>query len=191
LQHFNIGVLQDKLEDLKTNVLAKLKSLMRPESLTLTSAARDGDESQEPVRIYLIHDSQDYDASAQLRNFLFAQSFQVISPVMEGEASEVLQDHKENLQDCDAAIVFYGQASEIWMQQKLRELRKIIGLGRTTELLGKALYISAPLTKQKENFRSLEVKTLRDEGEFPPPGLLQFLQEVQAKALKLKAQGAL
>lgn len=180
--HPNIEVLEDKLEDLKTNVLTKLKKL---------PGMGHKEEPQEVARLYLISDSQDYEATAALRNFLFEQQLEVVLPILTGAADEVLQAHRENLQDCDAVMVFYGQASEIWMQQKLRELRKISSLGRSTELLGKCLYISGPMTKQKEDFRSLEVTVIKDGGTFPPDGLLKFVQELRARAgaRRMQAKG--
>jgi hypothetical protein len=205
----NIEVLQDTLENLKKHVLDKLKSLSNRTPRTPPAPAqpevgayeeriegeeKEAPETAEPVRIYLIHDTLDYEKSAQLRNFLLDEKFEVILTVTEGEVSEVVEAHKDNLCVCDAAIIFHGQANERWRQRKLCDFYQINSpsFGRTTEILGKGLYLSSPMTKQKEDFRSYEVKVMKEQDHFPPEGLITFLQELRARASKrnLKARGA-
>lgn len=181
-KHPGVEVLRDKLEDLKTNVLTKLNKM---------PGVVESGEPREVVRVYLIHDNQDYEAVAPLYDFLHQQKLEIILPVLSGPADEVSQAHRESLADCDAAIIFYGQSSEMWLHQKLRDLRKASSTARAGELLGSCLFISGPLTKQKEYFMSWEMSVVKDRGAFPPDGLLDFVGELGARAgaRKLRAKG--
>jgi hypothetical protein len=38
--------------------------------------------------------------------------------------------------DCDAVLIYYGRANDIWLRIKQQELRKIAGYGRKRPLLG-------------------------------------------------------
>ena len=207
--HPNIEVLQDTLENLKKHILNKLKSPSNhtprtPRAPTQPDVStyderierneKEAPETTEPVRIYLIYDPLDYEKSVRLRNFLLDEKFEVLLTITEGEVDEVVEAHKDNLRICDAAIILHGQANERWRQRKLCDFYQINSpsFGRTTEILGKGLYLSSPMTKQKEDYRSYEVKVMKEQDHFPPEGLVTFLQELRARASKrhLKARGA-
>jgi hypothetical protein len=106
-------------------------------------------------------------------------------PLLDGSEAEVLQDHKENLLLCDAVLIFQGRASEGWLRMKLRDLLKLPGYGRTSPLLGKAVYISAPESPPKGRFKTQEALVIKNYGEFNPSSLDSFLAEIS------KAKGAL
>lgn len=199
--HAGIEVLQDMLEDLKTNIQIKLKNLDRPSPAAAPSprnldpAVIEEPKTNEPVYVYLINDNEDYEATSQLRNFLFDQEIEVLQ-IATQEASEekqaeaVFQLQKDYLKECDAAIIFNGRASDLWLRLKLADLRKSC-VGRSTPLLGKGIYFSEPMTPAKQNFRSTEVTVIREQDNFPPESLVSFLDQVRARASmrNLKAEG--
>ena len=173
--HNGSELLQVKLEDLKTIIQTKLTQKPKP------VAGASGDR----VRIYLICDKQDVDAVEPLQSYLFNREYEVPLALLDGSEVEVLQDHKENLLLCDAVLIFQGRASEGWLRMKLRELLKLPGYGRTSPLLGKAVYISAPETSSKERFKTHEAEVIKGYGEFNPSSLDSFLAQIS------KAKGAL
>ncbi|MGB7924023.1 MAG: TIR domain-containing protein [Pyrinomonadaceae bacterium] len=159
-----VEVLQTKLEDLKMQIYEKLAD--KPQ--TPAPVENEGG----PVSLYLICDKQDSESVAPLESYLFDQGFEVILPVMEGDEAQAAQDHKDNLLYCDAVMIYYGQASEIWLRMKLRELQKIAGYGRTQPMLAKAIHISGPPTPRKDQFKTHEAIVIRNYGPFSP-GLLE------------------
>jgi hypothetical protein len=164
-------VLQTKLEDLKIQIYEKLADKPQP------AAPIDSDSN--PTSLYLICDKQDYEAVSPLESYLFDQGFEVILPVLEGDEAQAAQDHKDNLLCCDAVLIYYGQASEIWLRMKMRELQKIAGYGRTEPMLARAIYISAPGNHRKEQFKTHEALVIRNYDAFSPELLKPLLAKIQ------------
>src|SRR4029079_7518470 len=102
--------------------------------------------------VYLICDKQDMHSVRPLEDYLYDRGLDVTLPAIEGDDAQIIQDHKDNLMMCDAALIYYGQAGEIWMRMKQREWQKFAH-GRTAPLAVKAIYISGPPTDSKERVR--------------------------------------
>src|SRR5205807_898137 len=156
--------------DLKTIIQTKLTQ--KPKQTPVAS------EKAGATRLYLICDQQDIDAIEPLQNYLFERGIEVTVPLLEGSEAEVLQDHKDNLLVCDALLILQGRASEGWLRMKLRELLKLPGYGRTTPLLAKAVYITAPELPAKERFKTLEALVIKYYGEFNPDAIEPFLAHI-------------
>lgn len=170
--HNGSELLQVKLEDLKTIIQAKLSQKQKPDT---AASQKSG-----VTRVYLICDQQDVDASEPLRNYLLEQGFETTLPLLDGSQAEVFEDHKENLLLCDAVLIFQGQASEGWLRMKLRELLKLPGYGRTTPLLCKAIYVTAPESPPKERFKTLEAQVIKNYGEFQPTAIEPFIALIKS-----------
>ena len=167
-----VEVLQTKLEDLKMQIHEKLAD--KPQ----TPPPSEGEGR--PLSLYLICDKQDYEAVSALETYLFDQGYEVILPVMEGDEAQAAQDHKDSLLYCDAVMIYYGQANEIWLRMKLRELQKIAGYGRTQPMLARAIYIDDPPTARKDQFKTHEALVIRNYGPFSPELLKPFLTKIEA-----------
>lgn len=173
--HTGVELLQTKLEDLKTFIEEKLTAC-NPDSNVPT------DENDRRLSIYLICDRQDLDATSPLADYLDKRGMDVILPATEGEETEVLDDHKMNLLECDAVLIYYGRANEVWLRMKQRELQKLAGYGRTTPLLAKGIFISAPPSDAKERIRDHEAVIIKNYEGFSPESLKPFLERMrQAK----------
>jgi len=168
--HNGSELLQVKLEDLKTIIQTKLTQKPKP-PIPVT-------EEGEASRVYLICDQSDVDAVGPLQDYLFAQGYEVILPLVEGTEAEVFQDHKDNLLLCDAVLIFQGHASEGWLRMKLRELLKLPGYGRTTPLLGKAVYVAGPASAPKERFKTLEALVIKNYSNFDPAPFAPFIARI-------------
>jgi Domain of unknown function (DUF4062) len=179
--HDEAELLEIPLEDLKSRVHLKLAP---PELRKERTAA--------PVvggvaRIYLICDREDLEAARPIEDFLFDQGFEVLPTLFDEDESQARLDHEESLCTCDAVFLFQGQASEMWLRRKMREIQKSAGLGRRQPLLAQGLYLAAPWTAQKERFRTLEALVLREplagfSSEVLEPFLGEIVRQRRARA---------
>lgn len=166
-----VEFLQTTLEDLKTFVLDRLsRSSEKPKGPNL---------EQGPARIYLIHDKGDIDSVYPLDNYLYNKGYEVKCSIFEGDPNQLLEYHIQNLVLCDAAIIYYGTANELWLQIKLGDLAKALGYGRSKPISAKAVYVSAPVTKEKERFHTREAFVIRNFEAFSPEVLNPFLDQFE------------
>lgn len=173
-------LLETPLEELTAALNRRLEP---PAARAEPAAAAAGEEG--PCRVYLICDQRDLDSTPPLEDHLFAQGFEVIVPVFSGEESEVRRDHEENLVHCDAALVYYGAAGELWLRQKLRELQKSPGYGRTRPFRAVAILVAPPATAEKRRLRTHEALVLQAGEELELAGLDPFVRQLQlAKAMR-------
>ncbi len=164
-------LLQTSIEELKTYIQDKLRRAPKP-----VPSGSNGDK--DPLRIYLICDKQDYEAITPLADCFFNQGLEVILPLMEGDEAEVREEHKQSLLECDAVIIFYGNASEGWLRTKLRDVQKSPGYGRTKPMLAEGVYVGAPETTAKQRYRTHEALVMKDFGAFSPDKLQPFIDEI-------------
>jgi hypothetical protein len=127
----------------------------------------------------VICDQRDLAETRPLEDFLFDQHFEVTLPVFDGDEAQLRGDHEANLSACDAAIIYYGAGSELWLRAKLRELQKIAGYGRTTPLLAKAVYVATPMTPDKQRFRTHDALVIAAGDTFAAAPLEPFVERLK------------
>jgi hypothetical protein len=169
--HRNIEVLQTSLEELKKHIEERMTDGPK-------AAPAQADSDGGPAGVYLICDREDMAEVQPLADHLFERGFNVFLPAMEGDESLVREDHKTNLVECDAVVVYYGRGSDVWLRMKQRELQKVAGYGRTRPLLAKAIYITGPPTPAKEHVRDHEALVIRSFDGFSPDALAPFVERV-------------
>jgi hypothetical protein len=164
-------LLQTTVEDLKLRVFEKLNPAPRP-----APAAAEGDVKS----VYLVCDERDTEDVAPLESFLFDEGFEVIPTLPSEDTQALAQYHRESLLNCDAALVYYGRANQMWLRSKLWDLQKAQGWGRETPLRTKAVYVSAPVTSEKQRFRTREVPVVIQNYEgFSPDSLRPFIKALR------------
>jgi len=168
----NIEVLQTSLEELKKHIEERVTDKPKP-------APAAGDDGGGPASVYLICDREDLGEVTPLEDYLFGRGFNVFLPAMEGDESSVREDHKANLVECDAVVVYYGRGSDVWLRMKQRELQKVAGYGRARPMLAKAIYIAGPPTPAKERVRDQEALVVNGFGGFSPEALAPFVERVE------------
>jgi hypothetical protein len=169
-------LLQTSLEELKTVIHDRLQRAETPRDAS-TPAKSSG-----PTRIYLLYDQPDQEAVQPLDDYLFDHKCEILRPLFQGDEGAVSEEHQANLRDCDAILLYYGQAEEAWLRGKLRDVRKAPGYGRTSPLLSSAIYMAGPHTPQKERYRTHEVAmVLKNFEQFTPDSLEPFLSAVARK----------
>lgn len=164
------------LEDFKSIISDKLKK-MEDENQKLTNNNEIVDKTtlSNTKVVYLICDSNDLDLIQPIEDVLYHNGCEVLLPIFEGDESQIREDHIENLKICDAAIVFYGNANELWLRSKMRDFIKINGYGRTKPIASKIVYLSSPDTASKQRFRSVEAEVINGINQIPTEKLLSLL----------------
>lgn len=169
-------LLQGKIEDLKTYVKdwydGREKSMRAPAEKTTSKRG--------PLRIYLIADEQDISSGATkpLEDYLFDQGLEVMVSGAGEDETQIRELHFEHLRLCDACLIFYGKGSNLWLESKRNDLRRIVD-GRPDPVRAKVIYVAAPETGHKKNFRTLEAMVLRNTGDFSPAVFKPFLEALQ------------
>ncbi len=165
-------LLQTTVEDLKTRIVEKLSPAQK-------APVRPG-----PSRlwqIYLICEDKDRSLVRPIKEYLFKENLEVIT-WLDGSGAETLMDyHRKNLRECDAALVYFGNGDEPWVRKNLDDLEKAYGYGRENDWLANAIYVGAPPSDQKEDFLTHRVPyVIRNFSAFNPDDLRDFVSAVRA-----------
>jgi hypothetical protein len=166
-----VQALQNEPDFLSTS-LETLKTLIHDR---LTQPAQAAEPLLEPtgaVQIYLDCDERDLERPEiePLYEWL-EQHFQVVLPDFEDNGvtrSEGL------LKQCEAVLIYYGEASGLWLKRRLLALKKTL-YGRPKPLLAKAIYLANPA---KQSFADPEVPVIQGFGPFQPTLLESFLAQL-------------
>ncbi len=153
-------VLRTSLEDLKSIVRDRLQQPV------VAPATDPGDQEPGCVQVYLVCDQCDFEHSQALADYLYDGGFEVVFPVFEGDETEVREDHVDKLATSDVVIIYRGEASELWLSSKQRDLRKLPSYDGYKPKLATAIYLGAPETPQKKMFRTREALVIKAFGEF-------------------------
>jgi hypothetical protein len=165
-------LLQTSVEDLKTRVVEKLSA--KP-------AAERGPSRARLKQVYLICENRDRSLIRPIREYLFKENFEVITWQDEGVAEKLMEYHRKNLRECDAALIFFGSGDEPWVRKNLEDLEKAYGYGREDDWSASAVYVGAPQSEQKEDFLTHMVPyVIRNFESFDPADLRDFVNAVRA-----------
>jgi hypothetical protein len=166
-------LLQTSVEDLKTRIVEKLN----PPAKT---TERD-DRHAKLKQVYLICENQDRSLIRPIKQYLFQQDLEVITWLDDGGTDTLMDYHRKNLKECDAALVYFGSGDEPWVRKNLEDLEKAYGYGRETDWLANAVYVGAPPSEQKEDFLThLVPYVIRNFTSFDPNDLRDFVSAVKA-----------
>ena len=167
-------LLQTSIEDLKTRIIEKLSPPVK------TEAPKSNGRSK-LKQVYLICENRDRSLIRPIREYLFKQNLEVIT-WFDGDAGDTLMDyHRKNLRECDAALVYFGNGDEPWVRKNLEDLEKAYGYGREQDWSANAVYVGAPQNDQKEDFLThLVPYVIRNYTSFNPEDLRDFVTAVQS-----------
>lgn len=167
-------LLQTPMEELKTVIQTRLSS--------------NGHKAETPPgesspKIYLIFDKRDLEGVVELNEYLSVErNYQVLLPLIDDEGADDAQAfeiHKENLAQCDAVLIYYGDANQVWFEYKRRDLKKIVGLDRQRALAAEAVYVASPKTAHKQLFNNPDAVVIKNFDKFAPATLDAFLARVK------------
>ena len=170
---------QEGADVLRTG-LEELKSVMRDLLQKQQSANKDSAApAADWLQAYVVCDRCDFEATGALAEHLFDQGFEVVSPVFDGDESEIRADHTDKLVSSDVIVIYSGESSDLWLSSKLRELRKVPGYPGYHRKLATAVYLGPPETSQKQRFRTREALTLKGASSFEPTSLEPLLGAIE------------
>jgi hypothetical protein len=168
-------VIQDTLENLKEVIEDKWKQNAAQPAL---DSSRNG--SVNVARVYLICDQRDESAVESIEDYFYEQGIEVSLPDFGDDESAVSQIHWQHLQDCDAALIYYGHGSKSWVDIKIRDLTKAVGYRDGQPIAHQAVYVAPPQDRRKDRFRTLSVEMIRQPGEsFNPRLLVAFVEKIK------------
>jgi hypothetical protein len=164
-------LLQTNVEDLKTRIVEKLNPA-KPGRPPGPSKLK---------QVYLICENRDRSLVRPIKEYLFNQNLEVITWLDQGETDTLMEYHRRNLRECDAALVDFGNGDEPWVRKNLEDLEKAYGYGRDEDWLANAVYVGAPPSEEKEDFLTRLVPfVIRNFEDFDPNKLRDFVSAVQA-----------
>jgi hypothetical protein len=136
-------------------------------------------------RIYLICDQEDNPLdyptrpALALRDFLFDAGFEVKLPVARKTAARSRQkDNRRKLEECDAAVLYWGLAPQTWVEEQLSELRKALGWRRARRFSAKAIYVTTPEADEKRIYKTREARVIAQFGPFAPEPITPLLEDL-------------
>jgi hypothetical protein len=188
-------LLQMTIEDLKTRAVEKLASAEKAEAeKQREEEERKKRETEESGRgesgsarraklkqVYLICENKDRGLVRPIREYLFKESFEVITWLDgEGGAARLMDYHRRNLRECDAALIYFGNGDEPWVRKNLEDLDKAYGYGREDDWSARAVYVGAPPSEQKEDFLTHMAPVIHNVTGFNPDDLRDFVNAVRA-----------
>jgi TIR domain len=101
------------------------------------------------ARVYLHHRVEDQDYAFDLAVALQERNIEPIIPALEGDAADLSAHHRRNLLECDAVILCWANASEVWARASARELSEWRELGRSKRFAYRALVAGPPPAARK------------------------------------------
>jgi len=180
--HGEADVMETFFEDLRTVALDWLKraGTVEVESPSEPEAATAGTEQKSPRRLYIMAEQRDAERIHSWADHLFEEGFEVQCPIFDGDEADLREYHEENLNSCDAVLIFYGAGSEIWLRRKLREIQKSPGYGRVKPPPVTGVCLVEPRSPEKERFRTHEAMVIPQWGGYQPEAFGPFIETVRA-----------
>lgn len=149
-------ILQVPLEDLKTAIKRTLAEMEEQEQDRLRRLHEASDQYK--GNIYLIYDKTDASKASILASVLEERGLKVSHPIFDGNVMQLRKNHIENLVNCDAAMIYYGDIDKQWVLMKLLDLLKSSGFGRKKAWQAKAIITEKPLDiKEQALMREVEI----------------------------------
>lgn len=165
-----VQALQNEPDFVSTN-LESLKDIIR-DRLTRPPAPDFDLPLDGTVQIYLDCDERDLETPAiePLYEWL-EQNFRVVLPDYEDSS---LTRSEALIKQCEAVLIYYGEASGLWLKRRLLALKKTL-YGRPIPLRAKAIYAANPA---RQRFSDPEVPVIEGFGDFRPDLLNVFLEQL-------------
>ncbi len=96
------------------------------------------------AQVYVYHRSEDADYAFDLVVALRQRRLNAVLPAVEGEAADLAAFHREMLRECQAVVLCWAKASEVWARATCRELRSWEKLGRSERFTVRGLVAGPP-----------------------------------------------
>lgn len=128
-------IVQTPLEFLKTIIQNKLVFLDNED----IAKAKNSKASKTKKSIYLVAESKFSADVTKVQSYLESKGYIVLLMDYEQGHQAMISAHRNNLVDCDAALIYYGEDNRQWMKMKLIDLVKAPGFGRKKPMVAKGI----------------------------------------------------
>ena len=109
--------------------------------------------------MFIDADRDDIEIARALKQEFSLHKLSVVVPTLDGPAEQVRTDLQENIVDCDALVLLYGQPTPIWVRGQLRLYSKLKAR-RAEPPRVLAVYCGPPETKPELGFSLPEVREI-------------------------------
>lgn len=177
-------LLKTSFEALKTEVVRRMHEAQEAQEAQAARAAQAASVAAAaaggpPRRIYLVCSADDQAAVQPLQEHLFSLGFEVVLPLFEGDETQLRELNDTELRDCDGLLLYYGVGGELWLRQKLAELRRLPALGRRSPLRASGICLAPPATPAKQRLLTREAPLIAMTDGFAPAALQAFVAALQ------------
>ncbi|HXW50456.1 MAG TPA: toll/interleukin-1 receptor domain-containing protein [Candidatus Acidoferrales bacterium] len=102
------------------------------------------------ARVYLYHRPEDTAYATAIGRALAERGIQPVFPAFEGDPAELAALHRQELAECDAVVLCWANAAEVWVKSQARELKNWRDLGRDKQFACRGLVAGPPPGQRKE-----------------------------------------
>ncbi len=168
-------------DELMSADFEELKAVVQERLENMTSKREENTEAGDDLnRVYLIYDQRDMESIEPLEDYFYDLEYEVLHPLFDGDESDIVEEHWENLRICDGVLIYQGNSGEAWLRGKLRDLRKAMGYGRKKPVKSSAVYMASPRDRRRERFKTREVhEVIKNFEDFSPGRLSGFLARLK------------
>ena len=139
-------------------------------------------------RVYVQHQEADSDYAMDLAERLQEAGLSALLPAFDGNEADRSMLHLRQLADCDAVVLCWAQASEVWIRSNANEL-KWDRLGRKGPFDCRSVVAGPPPQEPKNRFRRIPPRSdidlvidVTEAGSLPPDALQPLLQMLTSHA---------
>jgi serine/threonine protein kinase len=144
------------------------------------AAASTAGPATDKAFVFINVGRDDLPLTDELCNLLEQSGYSYALPMHEGRPDEIRQDLEANLLDCDGLIVVYGEITEQWVREQLRQWRKML-YRREKPLRALAVYEGPPPEKQRLGMRLPQMRVIDCRQGLREEKVQSFLEALAAK----------
>ena len=102
------------------------------------------------MRLFLYHSQEDSEYALNLAQALQQRKLETLLPAFEGPDAEIKSFNGKQLAECDAVILCWAQASEVWVRAQASGMRNWHDLGRSQPFFYRAVVAAPPPGNRKK-----------------------------------------
>jgi hypothetical protein len=107
------------------------------------------------MRLYLYHSAEDTEYALNLARALQGSKLETLFPAFEGPEADTRSFNSKQLAACDAVILCWASASEVWVRAQASGLRNWHELGRSQQFFYRAVIAAPPPGARKKVGKAL------------------------------------
>jgi len=128
--------------------------------------------------VFINADGSDIQLAENLRRDLTGTNLTSAIPILQGSSEDVRLDLEENIVECDALVMVYGETTPVWVRGQLRLYSKLKHR-RKQPLKALAIYVGPPESKPDLGMDIPEVKRIDYREGAPAESLRQLLSGIR------------